>query len=150
MGELSPFSPACSSTFSPAGRPPSPRRSTSPPVQKDLPAGSPASPLGLAIGALGSSTLAFSASPSSPHWTASPAAVAGGHSPQERSRAGPHMWTLDDFEVGCKLGAGQFGHVHLVREKQSKAVAVLKVMQKRRIERLHVQRHIVHEINIQG
>jgi len=60
------------------------------------------------------------------------------------------MWTLDDFEVGCKLGAGQFGHVHLVREKQSKAVAVLKVMQKRRIERLHVQRHIVHEINIQG
>jgi len=60
------------------------------------------------------------------------------------------MWRLDDFELGPCIGSGAFGRLLLVRERCSGAVAVLKAMKKRRIERLRVRRHVAHEIKIQG
>ncbi len=36
-------------------------------------------------------------------------------------------WTLDDFEIGKRLGRGKFGHVYLAREKKSKFIVALKV-----------------------
>eukprot|EP00929_Paragymnodinium_shiwhaense_P058254 TRINITY_DN29166_c0_g2_i1.p1 TRINITY_DN29166_c0_g2~~TRINITY_DN29166_c0_g2_i1.p1 ORF type:complete len:463 (-),score=42.15 TRINITY_DN29166_c0_g2_i1:83-1471(-) len=145
--DLSPLSPPCSSVCSPSRRPPRPRGEASPARHGGFASCSPLSPLGL--GAMfGASVLAASESSPSLHWTASPAAR---QSPKAERRSGEkQMWTLDDFEVGQQLGAGNFGHVHLVRERASKAVAALKVMQKRRIERMHAQRHVTHEINIQG
>lgn len=35
--------------------------------------------------------------------------------------------TLNDFEIGRKLGTGKFGHVYLAREKKSKFIVALKV-----------------------
>jgi len=60
------------------------------------------------------------------------------------------MWQLDDFELGPCIGVGSFGRIVAAKERQSRAVIVLKAMKKRRIERLKVQRHIAHEIEIQG
>jgi len=60
------------------------------------------------------------------------------------------MWSVADFELGPRIGAGTFGYVQLVRERQSGSKAVLKVMRKRRIQRLRVQRHVKHEIEIQA
>lgn len=60
------------------------------------------------------------------------------------------MWQLDDFELGPCIGVGSFGRIVAARERQSKAVVVLKAMKKRRVERLKVQRHIAHEIEIQA
>lgn len=60
------------------------------------------------------------------------------------------MWQLDDFELGPCIGSGTFGRVLLARERRSGTVIVLKAMKKRRIERLRVQRHVAHEIEIQA
>lgn len=60
------------------------------------------------------------------------------------------MWNLEDFELGPCIGVGTFGRIVVARERQSKARVVLKAMKKRRIERLRVQRHVAHEIEIQA
>lgn len=39
-------------------------------------------------------------------------------------------WTINDFEIGKALGRGKFGQVYLAREKKSKFIVALKVMQK--------------------
>lgn len=36
-------------------------------------------------------------------------------------------WSLEDFEIGRRLGQGKFGKVYLAREKSSKYVVALKV-----------------------
>jgi serine/threonine protein kinase len=36
-------------------------------------------------------------------------------------------WTIDDFDIGNKLGKGRFGNVYLVREKKSGYIVALKV-----------------------
>jgi len=69
------------------------------------------------------------------------------------------MWQCDDFEFGPCVGAGSFGRVQLARpklpgartsERSKAATVVLKVMQKRRIAVLRVQRYVAREIQIQG
>jgi len=67
-----------------------------------------------------------------------------------RSTCNRRMWQLDDFELGQCIGSGTFGRVLLARERRSGTVVVLKAMKKRRIERLRVQRHVAHEIEIQA
>ena len=47
----------------------------------------------------------------------------------ERARAG-RQWSLNDFEIGKPLGRGKFGSVYLAREKRSKYIVALKVLQK--------------------
>jgi len=60
------------------------------------------------------------------------------------------MWQVGDFELGPCIGVGQFGRIVVARERQSKAVIVLKSVKKRRIDRMKVQRQIAREIEIQG
>lgn len=87
-----------------------------------------------------------------PHATAPPARPVG-------VEEEPRMWQCDDFELGPCLGAGTFGRVQLARpkhaddssrERNKAALVVLKIVQKRRIDRLRVQRHVAREIEIQG
>lgn len=59
------------------------------------------------------------------------------------------MWRLDDFVAGPRIGVGNFGHVQLAKEKRTSCTVVLKVMKKRRIERLRMRRHVEREITIQ-
>lgn len=37
-------------------------------------------------------------------------------------------WSIEDFEIGKKLGRGRFGNVYVVREKSSGYIAALKVV----------------------
>lgn len=60
------------------------------------------------------------------------------------------MWSLEDFELGRKLGTGSIGSARLARERGTGAVVVLKAMRKRRVQRLRVQRHVAREIDIQA
>lgn len=59
-------------------------------------------------------------------------------------------WRLSDFELGQLLGSGSYGHIQLARECGSKAVVALKVLKKRRVERLRAQRHVRRELAIQA
>lgn len=59
------------------------------------------------------------------------------------------MWRADDFELGRRLGCGTFGHAQLARERRhGRTLIVLKVIKKRRVERLKVQQHVVREIEV--
>jgi hypothetical protein len=48
----------------------------------------------------------------------------------------PRYWTLDDFEIGKKLGKGKFGHVYLCRTKCDGFVVALKVLDKAQIQKV--------------
>jgi serine/threonine protein kinase len=39
-------------------------------------------------------------------------------------------WTIEDFEIGNLLGRGRFGYVYCGREKQTRFVVALKVINK--------------------
>lgn len=43
-------------------------------------------------------------------------------------------WTIDDFELGAPLGAGQFGQVWLAREKKSNYIVSIKIINKELIK----------------
>lgn len=43
-------------------------------------------------------------------------------------------WSLEDFEIGDKMGKGAFGDVFIAREKQLGFMCVLKKMTKKRIK----------------
>ena len=42
-------------------------------------------------------------------------------------------WARDDFEIGAKLGSGQYGHVFIAREKRTQHIVALKKMSKARL-----------------
>lgn len=58
-------------------------------------------------------------------------------------------WSLEDFELGDRLGSGAYGYVQLARERRGRSLAALKVLKKRRVQRLRAQRHVAREIDIQ-
>ncbi|KPI88897.1 putative protein kinase [Leptomonas seymouri] len=65
-------------------------------------------------------------------------------SPAERSlglSASPSRnaasWSLNDFDIGRRIGCGATGRTYLAREKQSKVVVALKCMQKATLASLH-------------
>jgi aurora kinase, other len=59
-------------------------------------------------------------------------------------------WTLSDFEIGKKLGAGKFGNVYLAREKRTKYIVALKVLRKSQLLRASVEHQLRREIEIQS
>lgn len=59
-------------------------------------------------------------------------------------------WTLKDFEIGKPLGKGKFGSVYLAREKRSKYIVAIKVIQKRQMVRANVEVQLRREIEIQS
>jgi serine/threonine protein kinase len=68
----------------------------------------------------------------------------------------PHLakktksWTIDDFELGPSLGEGSFGVVHLAREKKSKFIVALKIMNKEPIQNCNLEAQMRREIEIQA
>jgi serine/threonine protein kinase len=59
-------------------------------------------------------------------------------------------WTIDDFELGKALGKGKFGHVFLAREKRSKFIVALKVLNKKQLIKSKVEHQLKREIEIQS
>jgi len=67
----------------------------------------------------------------------------GGLQPREH-------WSLKDFEIGKPLGRGKFGSVYLAREKRTKYIVAIKVMQKRQLSKANVEHQLRREIEIQS
>lgn len=59
-------------------------------------------------------------------------------------------WTLSDFDIGHPLGHGKFGSVYLAREKRSKYVVAIKVVNKQQLIQHQVQLQLRREIEIQS
>jgi len=60
------------------------------------------------------------------------------------------QWCLDDFEIGKPLGRGKFGSVYLAREKRTKYIVALKVLQKSQLLKAGVEHQLRREIEIQS
>lgn len=58
-------------------------------------------------------------------------------------------WSLDDFDVGPKLGEGRFGKIYLSREKVSKYAVVLKAISKEAVLTHNLQHQIRREVELQ-
>lgn len=67
----------------------------------------------------------------------------------ERAKKGK-QWSLKDFEIGKPLGRGKFGSVYLAREKRSKYIVALKVLQKSQLLKAGVEHQLRREIEIQS
>jgi serine/threonine protein kinase len=67
----------------------------------------------------------------------------------EKAKRG-QRWCLDDFEIGKPLGRGKFGRVYLAREKKSKFIVALKVLQKSQLIRAAFEHQLRREIEIQS
>lgn len=61
-----------------------------------------------------------------------------------------YKWSKDDFEMGCALGKGKFGRVHLAREKKTKFIVAMKVLFKSELQKGKVEKQILCEIEIQS
>mmetsp|Transcript_55651 Transcript_55651/g.124186 ORF Transcript_55651/g.124186 Transcript_55651/m.124186 type:complete len:314 (-) Transcript_55651:14-955(-) len=60
------------------------------------------------------------------------------------------MWCLDDFELGPKLGAGNFAQVRLLRERSSGVLVAVKQVSKRRVARLRARTCVERELSLQA
>ncbi|GMI16618.1 hypothetical protein TrLO_g15637 [Triparma laevis f. longispina] len=60
------------------------------------------------------------------------------------------QWSLSDFEIGKPLGRGKFGAVYLAREKNTKYIVALKVLQKAQLLKAGVEHQLRREIEIQS
>ncbi|QLG71053.1 hypothetical protein HG535_0B00910 [Zygotorulaspora mrakii] len=58
--------------------------------------------------------------------------------------------SLDDFDIGKKLGKGKFGRVYCVRHKKTGFICALKAMEKSEIVHYNVQKQIRREVEIQS
>lgn len=67
----------------------------------------------------------------------------------ERAKEGK-QWSLDDFEIGKPLGRGKFGSVYLARERKTKYIVALKVLQKSQLLKAGVEHQLRREIEIQS
>lgn len=59
-------------------------------------------------------------------------------------------FTLDDFEIGKKLGKGKFGKVYCVKHKQTGFICALKAMKKKEIIQYNVEKQFRREVEIQS
>jgi serine/threonine protein kinase len=60
------------------------------------------------------------------------------------------QWALNDFEIGKPLGRGKFGSVYLAREKKTKYIVAIKVLQKSQLQKAGVEHQLRREIEIQS
>lgn len=58
--------------------------------------------------------------------------------------------SLDDFEIGKKLGKGKFGRVYCVRHKETGFVCAMKAMEKNELIQNNFQKQIRREVEIQS
>ncbi|CAI5713364.1 unnamed protein product [Peronospora effusa] len=66
------------------------------------------------------------------------------------SSSSKKTWKLSDFDIGKPLGKGKFGNVYLAREKQSKYVVALKVLNKQQLMKSSMEHQLRREIEIQS
>ncbi|KAG6513818.1 hypothetical protein ZIOFF_024155 [Zingiber officinale] len=59
-------------------------------------------------------------------------------------------WTLNDFDIGKRLGRGKFGHVYLPREKKSNHIVAVKVLFKSQLKQSQVEHQLQREVEIQS
>lgn len=59
-------------------------------------------------------------------------------------------WCIEDFEIGKPLGNGKFGRVYLAREKKTKLIVALKLLDKKQLEKEKVAHQLRREIEIQS
>lgn len=60
------------------------------------------------------------------------------------------QWRLSDFDVGKPLGTGKFGRVYLAREKRTRYIVALKVLDKIQLKKEGVEHQLRREIEIQS
>ena len=65
-------------------------------------------------------------------------------------RPAQRNWSLDDFEIGRPLGTGKFGRVYLAREKRTKFIVSLKVLNKTQLQKAGIEHQLRREIEIQS
>ncbi|KAF5278335.1 hypothetical protein FQA39_LY05824 [Lamprigera yunnana] len=61
-----------------------------------------------------------------------------------------YNWSLNDFDLGSRLGRGKFGRVFRARERKTGYIVALKTLLKKEIAKGHVERQILREIEIQS
>lgn len=59
-------------------------------------------------------------------------------------------FNLDDFDIGRKLGSGQFGSVYLAQERRTKYLVAIKLIRKSIIIKHKLESQIRHEIEVQS
>eukprot|EP00668_Euglena_longa_P045787 GGOE01061467.1.p1 GENE.GGOE01061467.1~~GGOE01061467.1.p1 ORF type:complete len:383 (+),score=11.69 GGOE01061467.1:62-1150(+) len=69
--------------------------------------------------------------------------------PLLRSYRSPHL-SVEDFELGTKLGEGQFGNVWIAREKRYGYIVALKAIRKKFLVENKLERQLQREIEIQA
>lgn len=87
--------------------------------------------------------------PTGPRSTSTSSSSSGGLHPL-MARTSKKTWSLDDFEIGRKLGKGRFGNVYVAREKRTKFIVALKVIFKEQLEQNKVEHQLRREIEIQS
>ncbi|CAD7939601.1 unnamed protein product [Amoebophrya sp. A120] len=60
------------------------------------------------------------------------------------------IFEKDDFEIGKHLGRGKFGSIYVARERKSKYICALKVLQKKQLIKHCVEKQLQREIEIQS
>lgn len=69
---------------------------------------------------------------------------------QTGTTTSPLNWTLADFDVGTKLGAGKFGRVYLAREKGGRnTIVAIKSIKKDDVKKEKIKYQLIREIEIQ-
>jgi aurora kinase len=63
---------------------------------------------------------------------------------------GKRVWTLEDFDIGRRLGEGKFGKVYLAREKRTEYIVAIKVLDKKQLLVSGVEHQLRREIEIQS
>ncbi|XP_044745507.1 aurora kinase B-like [Coccinella septempunctata] len=61
-----------------------------------------------------------------------------------------YPWSLDDFEIGYRLGRGKFGRVFLAKEKKTGYIVAMKTILKKEVVKGHVETQVQREIEIQS
>ena len=70
--------------------------------------------------------------------------------PKYSAKFKPEDWNPDRFDIGRPIGRGKFGHVYLAREKESKYIVALKVLNKKQLSKYGLESQIRREIEIQS
>ncbi|KAL0485028.1 aurora cAMP dependent protein kinase [Acrasis kona] len=58
-------------------------------------------------------------------------------------------WTINDFEIGKPLGCGKFGKVYMARERRTKFIVALKVLDKKQLIKEKMLNQLLREVEIQ-
>ena len=72
------------------------------------------------------------------------------HNDKKEKAQNGKQWSLKDFEIGKPLGRGKFGSVYLAREKRTKYIVAIKVLQKKQLLKAGVEHQLRREIEIQS